>query len=246
MSQTVYRIRAHRPLLWRTPTSVQIGVDEPRVIVDNIPDTAAPLIHALHDGISAEGVEVLAKQLDISGREAHRIVQSCAPSFAEEPPCQTLSLVVMGSSTASRAIASLLEGWGAHSRHIESFPVPDESGVVVLVADYLADPNWNAHLTHTSLPHLPVIFSDLSITAGPLITPGMTPCLGCHELWHRQREPEWLSLGSRLWASSAPTANLAGAHRAATLTALLLGLLGSPGVVPSTPGMTLTTRPQTG
>lgn len=246
MSQTVYRLRSQRPLVWRTPHSIQIGIDEPRLIIDDIPDNAAPLIQALRDGISEEGVAVLAKQLRMSQRVATEIVRSCAPAFEPDSSPLPLTTTVFGASRVSAALGSLLEQWGALSTHTTSFPLPAQPGVVVLVGEYVADPSWNAHLTHTSTPHIPVLFSDLSITAGPVITPGETPCLACIELWHRDEEPEWLSVGSQLWSTPAPTATVQGAHHAAALCALLLGLMGSPGLLAPSSGLVLSTRLDTG
>ena len=242
MNQTVYRIRSTRPLIWRTPHSIQIGIDEPRLVIDNIPENASPLIHALRDGISQEGVGLLAKQVGLTRAEADEIVRACSPGFDDDPsPAQPIT-TVLGTSRISSALAGLLSQWGAASNHLTSFPLPEDAGVVVLVGEFLADPSWNPHLTHTSTPHLPVLFSGLSITAGPLIVPGETPCLACMELWHRDDEPEWLSVGSQLWTTPAPTAHAQGAHHAAALCALLLGLMGSPGLLTHTPGLCLTTR----
>ncbi len=246
MSQTVYRIKSTRPLVWRTPQCIQIGIDEPRIVIDNIPDNAAPLIQALRDGISKEGVMVLAKQLGMSTSQATAIVDSCSPAFDHDPAPTPVTATVLGNSQVSAALCQLLEQWGVAATHTTSFPLPTAPGVAVLVGEYLADPHWNAHMTHTSTPHLPVVFSDLRVTAGPLITPGVTPCLACIELWHRDEEPEWLSVGSQLWSTPAPTATIQGAHHAAALCALLLGLMGSPGLVAPGNGLSLSTRLDTG
>jgi len=61
MPDDVYRIRTSRPVLWRTPSSVQVGVDDPPLVVENIPDRAAPLLHALQSGVSTDGFELLAQ-----------------------------------------------------------------------------------------------------------------------------------------------------------------------------------------
>ena len=246
MTQTVYRFKSLRPLVWRTPHSIQIGIDEPRLIIDDIPDTAAPLIQALRDGISEEGVSILAKQLRLSPSVATDIIRSCAPAFEPDPTPSPVTTTVLGNSRVSVALSGLLEQWGAKASHTTSFPLPAHPGIVVLVGEYVADPSWNAHITHTSTGHLPVVFSDLSITAGPVITPGVTPCLACLELWHRDAEPEWLSVGSQLWSTPAPTATAQGAHHAAALCALLLGLMGQPGLVAPSHGLVLSTRLDTG
>lgn len=243
MTDEVYRIRSTRPLIWRTPHSLQVGIDPPQIRVDDIPDTAAPLIHALRDGVSDEGLGMLAERLKVSASTVKSIVQTLSPSFDQPESTAAHSVTVTGHSTATQIISSVFDTWGFDAVHRDE-PAPHTPGAtVVLAGDYVANPRWSAALSHTSTPHVPVIFSDLSITVGPLVTPGTTPCLSCHELWRRDEEPEWLSIGSQLWDTPAPTATLHGAQRAVALCAMLLGELGTDGIDLPPSGVQLEMRP---
>jgi hypothetical protein len=70
---------------------------------------------------------------------------------------------------------------------------------------------------------VPLVFSDRTITAGPLVVPGKTPCLSCRELYIREDEPHWLSLGSQLWGKRPPTATEPLSRLSAVLVALSTG-----------------------
>lgn len=226
MSETVYRIRTNKPLLWRTPSSLQVGVDEPVTVVDDIPDNAARLVHALHDGISAHGFDSLRRQLKLPASTATALLEALHPTFQSPPEQHRTSIAVLSRSRAGAALATQLAHLGA-AVTLESQPQPAlEQGVdlVVLAADYLLDPAWRVSLSATHTPHLPVVFSDSSIQVGPLVRIGDTPCLVCLELAHRDREPHWLSLGSQLWSLESPLGSAVGGSIAGLLAALLTGL----------------------
>jgi hypothetical protein len=223
MPEDVYRIRTSRPLLWRTPSSIQVGIDEPAVIVDDIPDHAAPLIHALQSGVSREGFHLLARQLRVPLSDATRMVRDLAPTFDPDLTPLAPRYIVTGHGVARRLVADTLRNWGARAT-LAHQPRPSTSRTIhLLVADYLIDPEWLPVYGGGRSAHIPLVFSDRTISAGPLVTPGITPCLSCRELFLREREPHWLALGSQLWGSTPPTATEPLARVAALLVALSAG-----------------------
>ena len=48
------------PVVWRSPSSFQIGVDSPLAIVESVDQRYLPVLAALHSGISAEGIDAIA------------------------------------------------------------------------------------------------------------------------------------------------------------------------------------------
>jgi hypothetical protein len=122
MTHDVYRIRTHRPVLWRTPSSVQVGVDDPALVVDNIPDQAAPLIHALQSGVSSDGFALLAQQLHVPLMTAKSLVEGLSPAFEKDPPRKLPRLIVTGHSVTRRIVAETLSGWGYPSRRVFRHP----------------------------------------------------------------------------------------------------------------------------
>lgn len=225
MSDEVFHIRSPRPLLWRTPTSLQVGVDHPVIALSDIPDEAAPLIHALQSGVSKDGYRLLAKQLKIPPQDAMAIVDGLTPAFDEDEQPPRPRLVVTGTSVARVIVAETLSQWG-FDVSLSSSPDPNRLDVVhLLTCDYLADPTWLSRYGSGRSPHLPLVFSDQSVTAGPLIVPGETPCLSCRELFLRDGDPNWLSLGSQLWGQVAPSATEDFARLGGVLVSVALGQL---------------------
>ena len=228
MSDDVYRIRTARPFLWRTPSTVQVGVDEPPLVVENIPDRAAPLLHALQSGVSRDGFELLAQQLRVPLSSAHHLAKSFSPAFHTDPSAPKPRFIVTGPGVARRIVADTLRSWGFLAT-LTSHPRPSQSKAIhLLIADFVIDPQWLPRYGAGRSRHLPLVFSDRSITAGPLITPGRTPCLSCRELLLREKNPDWLARGSQLWGTSAPTSTEPLARMSAMLVAVSVGHLRIP------------------
>ncbi len=50
----------------------------------------------------------------------------------------------------------------------------------------------------SDLDHLPVALEQGGVTAGPLVRPGVTPCLACRDAHERDRDPAWPRLHAQL------------------------------------------------
>lgn len=222
MSGRVYRIRSTRPLIWRTPDSLQVGVADPVATASNIPDQAAPLIHALQDGVSAPGFDTLRRQHRVSAEQAHTLLEELRPAFRADPQPRSHRISVLGRSRVTRIFAEDLAQLGGDVSVESSVPQALKRSVdtVVLVADFLLDPEWRVSLGPVDTPHLPVVFHDTGVHVGPLVRPGVSPCLSCRELWQRE-DPHWLSIGSQLWSTPAQYASRVAASVAAMVTAAL-------------------------
>lgn len=72
------------------------------------------------------------------------------------------------------------------------------------------------------LPHLPVSVLDGSVHIGPMVVPGVTPCLRCVDLHYRDRLPGWHTRGATD-VLEATTAGLAAAWAAAVVQQQLDG-----------------------
>lgn len=248
MASPVYRIKTRRPLLWRTPHSLQVGVDPPQIVLDEVPLSAAPMIHALHEGVKAEGIEVLARSLRVPPLQIWNMVEQLSGSFDPDTPPMNPRFGITGSSRALAEMARVLRGLGCdvtvgeHPRDA----LDHQLDGLILVADYLAHPDWVSTLTRLRTPHTPVVFSDRTIEVGPVIRPGITPCLSCREGYLRSRDPHWLHLGSQLWNQTSPLSNPRGAWQAALATAVLLAIPDFASIMPrlSAPGMVLRLNPE--
>lgn len=232
MATRVLRIRTDRPLLWRTPSEFQIGLDSPHTTVTDVPDHAAPLLQALRDGVSDSGLSLLAKHTGLSPDQQERLVEQLRPACEPQQREVARSIALIGTSQAVPAMVEILDACGIEvTRYsdIHEMTSPPADGII-LVADYQPHPDWIAVLGSLDITHTPVVFSDLTISIGPQITPGHSPCLACLDAHHRARTPHWLNIHSQLWGTASPLATVSGGAIAALYAAAVHSLLPLPGV----------------
>ena len=55
----VLRLDPRLPLLWRTPSSLQFGVDDPPVVLEAVSAAEERMIAALRVGVSRSGLEMI-------------------------------------------------------------------------------------------------------------------------------------------------------------------------------------------
>ncbi len=249
MNQKVYRLPANRPIVWRTPHELQVGIDSPHTVVSAIPADATPVVHAMAEGVSDGGLAILQRQLRLSTAQLQGLLEQLEPAVQPEASLPPASITIVGTSPAIPVMAGVLDAMGVEIHRagdIHDISLPGHSGLL-LVADYVAHPDWVSVLGASNIPHTPVVFSDLTIRVGPHIRPGESPCLSCVEHHHRRHFPHWLAINSQLWGTRSPLATAQVGARAAVLAALCHGLMGFlPGSLGDTPGLALDYRPESG
>ncbi len=118
---------------------------------------------------------------------------------AATPP--TLPLAVLKAARAARR-----RGGGRGGRRIPTprghHPTVD---LVVLTTDDgvlpYAEDVWGA-----GIPHLVAQVQEAAGTVGPLVLPGYTSCLRCHDLIRADRDPQWPAVAAQLAAPAGPRA----------------------------------------
>lgn len=232
MASPVFRLPAHLPLLWTSANSVQVGVDPPRARVDNVPDSAAPLLHALREGTPASGLAMLADVHQVSQDWVDHLVESLRPVLDTPAPVRALRLETWSTSQAITGLTALAHLTGVHMTVPEVITDETEpsADLVFLVADYLVHPRWADHLLRHNVSHCPVVFSDQTITVGPVVTPGETPCLTCVEFHRRDDTIGWLEVSSQLWGKNSPLTTTTNIGMAWALMILLVTPGGMAGV----------------
>ncbi len=81
-------------------------------------------------------------------------------------------------------------------------PVP-EPRLAVVVADHVVDPALRAAWTRRGVPHLPVVVGDGRVRLGPLVVPGVGPCLQCLEYGTADDDPAWPAIAAQVWGRPA-------------------------------------------
>ena len=200
------------PLVWRSPSSLQLGVDPAIVTLHDVSETTERLVAALVAGVGLPGLTMLARGRLAELDELLRVVEPVLlPERVEEPSAPVVA--VTGSGRSAEAIAATLHGEGMRVVAAETH---DRPHFAVAVAHHVLPPELHGHWLRRDVPHLPVVITDSATVIGPLIRPGDGPCLHCLELHHRDADPAWPAIAAQLLgrtshAESATTASEAAA-----------------------------------
>lgn len=207
----VLRLDPSLPLLWRTPTSVQFGTDEPVVVLEDVTEGEDRLLATLGAGISATGYGMLARTLGVSAEAAGALLEAVAPLLATEETVALGRVAVMGDSVLARSVAGLLSSRGVVGS-------PEEAALVVLVADWVVTPADHGRWLNRDVPHLPVVVGERTVTVGPLVEPGFGPCLYCVHLARSDADAAWPAVATQLLGRAPREMGSLEVAEAATLT----------------------------
>lgn len=192
----VWRLDPDLPVLWRSPSSLQVGLD-PRVArADDLPRGAEHLVAALAAGVSPGGWDLAVQSAGVDADQAAELRAALAPALLADPPPRPVGpsprATVFGDSALARAIAALLAEADALARDRAT---PD---LAVLVDDWVLAPADSARFLRRDIPHLPVVTTDRAVNVGPLVEPGRGPCLHCVDLARRDDDPAWPALAAQV------------------------------------------------
>lgn len=193
------------PLVWRTPDSLQLGVDDPPVVLDTVTLGHERMLAALQVGLTPAGLTLIGTESGLSLaqiEEFRRTIQPVLLGHSERPSAR---VDISGTGvTVDRLAASLAEaGLDAHpARRIPELGDADsgesDPTIAVVIGHYVLDPLLRGAWLRRDVPHVPVVFGDTGVLLGPVIEPGLGPCLYCLELHRRDADPLWPAIASQL------------------------------------------------
>ena len=243
----VYRIHPSIPLVWRSPTSVQFGVDTPRVVLHDVTPTEELLVAALVAGVHPSGLAMIARSAGGVDADVEQLLSRLAPVLAPEQPARiastaeglTLSasaardgsaeVAVVGAGPTVDRIAELLAAEGVRVA-VTASAAGAPTALAIAVAHYVLDPELYGYWLRRDIPHLPVIFGDTGVTIGPVVTPGRGPCLYCLERHRTDADGAWPAIAAQLWGRVSPVESaLVSQEVAARVTRLAVGVLAGDG-----------------
>lgn len=187
----VLRLDPSLPFVWRTPSSLQFGSDEPVVVLDDVTDGEDRLLAALSTGVSATGYAMLARSLGVSTEVAASLLHRVEAALFVEADAAPPRAAVLGDSGLARAVAGLLKSAGAQG-------TVEQAEVVVLVADWVLAPVDHLAWLNRDVAHLPVVVTERAVTVGPLVEPGDGPCLHCVHLARLDDDASWGAVATQL------------------------------------------------
>jgi hypothetical protein len=74
----------------------------------------------------------------------------------------------------------------------------DRISAALLLANDVTDPaDYQVWMTR-DVPHISICFTESGANISQLVTPGVTPCLACSEIYRMQEDPNWLATVTQL------------------------------------------------
>lgn len=83
-------------------------------------------------------------------------------------------------------------------------PARTEPDLLVLIEHGAADPARSRLSMSAGVAHLSVVVQEASVLVGPLVVPGVTPCLRCVDLWRADVDDRWGVVVAQLAAAARP------------------------------------------
>lgn len=203
----VYAIDRRYPVVWRSPSCLQIGVDRAVCVFLRVRPLEEKIIAALIRGISRGGLELIARSCGENLDALDALLRRLAPVLSKTSSSVTAAprqVMLDGAGTTIETLAIFLRAAGIGVTSLpeyqrgaerEELPRPD---LVVIAAHFVIEPHRHELWLRRDVPHLPIIFGDQRITVGPLVEPGRTPCIRCLDLTRLDIDAAWIAIASQL------------------------------------------------
>jgi bacteriocin biosynthesis cyclodehydratase domain-containing protein len=189
------RIDPRLPLLWRTPSEIQVGFASPRAVLADLTPAEEYVVSALHSGVSDVSLRALGKQRGMSDAQLSHLLARIAPAL--EPPGRASlpNVAVEGGGLGAARIAHTLTeacftvvgatellGHANRQRGSSTEHADATHSISIVVATMVLAPDRCGRWLRRGVRHLPVVWLDTEVHVGPLIDPGRTACWHCIEL----------------------------------------------------------------
>lgn len=213
------------PIVWRSPTELQLGGTTVRAVIKSPSVSAERFIESLRSPGTLEQFHERGARLGLSSAEVRALLDSVS-TLLDAPPSQQRKrsartarsgsgrppVVLVRGTVAGDDIAEHIAALGCAVRRAgEDYqpPLPAEIGLVVDCADYVLPPRRYTPLMAADVPHLAVIAEDDGATVGPFVLPGRTPCVRCDDLNRLDADRSWAAIATQLAVTSrAPLSRL--------------------------------------
>ncbi|MEY2698366.1 MAG: hypothetical protein RL720_322 [Actinomycetota bacterium] len=206
------KLNSDLPLVWRTPTSLQIGIDNPRALLPQLYPAEERFISALRTGFGDASLQTVANECGLTSDECSAFLRALGPALIPTSAQTSWRISLDGSGPLVDSLGLLLIASG-HRVVRASAAVSGKTDLAVVVGDYALEPHRPSGWLSRDIPHLPVVFTDESVRIGPLLgtrpaslTPAeLLPCEQCIELTHRDKDACWVAMVSQLVGTPAPS-----------------------------------------
>ena len=247
------RIDPNLPLVWRSPTDLQLGATQARVIIRDAGELESSLIAALRHGASATTLMTIGTGLGASAEEVQRLLTALEPAFE---PDQGRAGATSAAMTLDEPVRVALDAAGLVERHLARSlealgydvvaghdDAADHVALAVISAQWVVAPARHLPFLRRDMPHLAIVFDDTGARVGPLVEPGAGPCLRCLDLARRDEDPAWPVIAAQLAGRPAATCTPRAALDASALAAAVVDDRLAHGLSPLADGSLTLERP---
>ncbi len=207
------RLDPRLPLVWRTPDSLQLGVDRPPVVLTAVSRLDERLLAALVQGVSRGGLDMIAASEGATPAQVSQLLDLVRPALlpprdpgpavaspGDAPRARRTGPVVVagGGATAGRLADALVRA--GHDVRIQGGgeDADPRAALAFVVAHFAIAPAVYGRWAREDVPHLPVVLGDRHAVVGPLVEPGRTVCCYCLDLHRRDADPAWPAIATQL------------------------------------------------
>lgn len=186
----VLKLNPDIPAVWLSPQTLRFGFDAPLLVLEELNTGEEKLVALLQHGTTSAAYRMLAERLGVSAESAETLLRALNPLFLpfQAPPPVTTRLI--GDPALIDAFSALFpkeleEGEVGPARRKDQAQLP----LTVSLSRFLAFSSLGQEPLSNNIPHLPIVLGDQSVWVGPVILPGIVPCLFCIERAEVEREP---------------------------------------------------------
>ena len=216
----VLRLDPRFPPIWRTPQSLQLGLDRPRVVLQAVSHADEMVIAALVTGVSSSGARMIGRSAGLDDEAFATLMRALEPALEHAVTrLAPASVVVTGEGETAHLIRALLGASGVAVIADEPEAHPE---IAVMVTHFVIEPEDHGRWLRRDIPHLAVVFGDETVSVGPIIRPGAGPCLYCLERHRTDSDPAWPAMASQLWQRHSGLESSLVAQEVATTVARLV------------------------
>lgn len=207
--------------LWRAPGILQVGLEPGEAMVlEGVPESLADVVRVLVRPQTRSGLGLLAPM--VSPEWIDWLLDRLASGgLLHEVPAQPLTpqpgVVVIGSGALASSVAATLAdsgltlvdrlstapttaGEATHGTPAHGSRAPEAYPSIAIVAAETAEPDrcLTDDLFRANRTHLVVRLEPGNAVVGPLVIPGRTPCVRCHDLRRAHLDRAWPALLAQL------------------------------------------------
>jgi len=219
------RLDPRYPLVWRSPDTIQLGVDHP-VLRVRVPGPGLEgVIDALRSGVPRAGAVMLGGRGGATAESVHALLAELRPVLLDDrrpavsPARPRRWVSVDGRGTTAARLRAFLDDLGLEAHDLDDgggtgdvlpgaeadAAAPAATQLAVIIGRFAIEPARYRRWLNRDVPHLPVVFGDREVRIGPLVEPGRGPCLFCLEQARVDADPAWPAMASQLTHRPAPT-----------------------------------------